>query len=209
MKHPLFLLPLLMIHALKQTVTCKCGKVKLAIDSQDALRLVCYCKDCRGYHQTLNQKAAAEHKQPAAPLDDWGGVDWTTLYPNEIRVLQGQDHLTTRVLHPKSPMYRVYATCCYTPMFSLGQAMGSALLNTNLIVGDEKPDVRFRIMGRQALRGDDDGGKQQGRPKMSWSVPLSWFWVMCRRIHKDRMTPSPVPAVGPSEPAVLEGFQEG
>jgi len=81
--------------------------------------------------------------------------------------------------------------------------------NVEFFVGDdEKPDVRFRIMGRQALRGTDDGGKQ-GRPNMSWSVPLSWFWVMPRRIHKDRMTPSPVQVVGPSEPTLLEGFQEG
>ena len=192
--------------ALKQIVSCHCGKVKLAVDAQDVLRFVCYCKDCRGYHQTLNRLAESKHLDQVAPLDSCGGVDWTHCYPNEITVLQGKELLETRVLHPESAMYRVYSSCCYTPMFSLGQGFGSALLSTGLLLPEQEPntvpEARFRIMGRQALI-----DTKETPPKMSWSVPLSWFWVMPRRIHKDRMQPSPVDV--DQKPAVLEGFKEG
>lgn len=195
--------------ALKQIVSCHCGKVKLAIDAQDVLRFVCYCKDCRGYHQTLNRLAESKHLDQVAPLDSCGGVDWTHCYPNEITVLQGKEFLETRVLHPGSAMYRVYSSCCYTPMFSLGQGFGSALLNTGLLLPEQEPnavpEVRFRIMGRQALKNGVDAKEKPS--KLSWSVPLSWFWVMPRRIHKDRVKPSPVDV--DQKPAVLEGFKEG
>lgn len=154
---------------LKAHFTCNCGKVKLSIDSPDVLRFVCYCRDCRGYYQTLNSKAEIEHFDPAATLDPWGGVDWTQCYPNEIQVLQGEEYLTTRRLRHKSPMYRVFSTCCYTPIVSLGQGFGSALLNTHLLLDDaSKLDVVYRIMGRQALKGHD---VTIPCPKMSWSVP--------------------------------------
>ena len=204
-----------LMDALKQIVSCHCGKVKLAVDAQDVLRFVCYCKDCRGYHQTLNRLAESKHLDPVAPLDSWGGVDWTHCYPNEITVLQGKELLETRVLLPGSAMHRVYSSCCYTPMFSLGQGFGSALLNTGLLLTEQEqhqqhqhtvPEVRFRIMGRQALK--DVDAKDQKPPKMSWSVPLSWFWVMPQRVHKERMKPSPVDLVE-QNPVVLEDFKQG
>ena len=202
------------MHALKQIVSCHCGQVKLAIDAPDVLRFVCYCKDCRGYHHTLNRMAESQHLDPVVPLDPWGGVDWTHCYPNEITVRQGKELLETCVLYPNSQMYRVYSSCCYTPMFSLGQGMGSALLNTGLLHPEPThestqsqstvPGVRFRILGRQAL---DVRDKKRQRPPMSWSVPLSWFWVMSRRVHMDRRMPSPVDVE--QKPVVLQDFQVG
>ena len=183
--------------ALRQTIQCSCGKVKVAIDSPSALRLVCYCKDCRGYYQTLN-KTAKNDKKPAE-IDPWGGVDWTQVYPNELSVVEGKEHLTTCIIRPKSPIHRVYANCCYTPMFTLGQSMGSAMVNTHLIPEKDQPHVRFRIIGRDSIKGAPN------KPSMSWSVPISWFWTMPRRIHKEQATPAPV-----SDPvSVLEGFQQG
>lgn len=196
----------MMLPALRQTIKCTCGKVKVEINSPSVLRLVCYCKDCRGYYNTLNGNADlhGNKKPPAAVLaDEWGGVDWTQLYPNEIKVVEGKENLETCIIRPGSKVHRVYSTCCYTPMFCLGQTMGSALLNTNLIPDKEQiPDVQFRIIGRQAL----SGGGGENRPKISWSVPLSWFWVMPRRVHKDQATPAPVDS---ENVKVLENFKEG
>jgi hypothetical protein len=184
---------------LKQTVQCTCGAVKLSINSPSILRLVCYCKDCRGYFNTLNENAQLAGKNPVARLDAWGGVDLTQIYPDEIKVEEGMEHLETRIIREGSPMHRVFTTCCYTPMFSLGQGSGSALLNTNLISG-EKADVRFRIIGRQAL-------KRENRPAISWSVPLSFPFVMMKRTHKEQATPAPVET--PKELKVLENFKQG
>ncbi len=185
---------------LQQAVKCTCGAVKFSINSPSALRMVCYCKDCRGYYNTLNANAKLAGKDPVAPLDNWGGVDWTQLYANEIDVLEGSDKLEVRVLHKGSQMHRVYTTCCYTPMFSLGQGTGSALVNTNLLDEDKKPDVLFRVIGRQALKGEN-------MPSISWSVPLSFPFTMWKRIHKDQATPAPV--VTPKELKILENFKEG
>ena len=196
-----------MSSVVQQTVQCTCGKVKLQVNSPSVLRLVCYCKDCRGYYKTLNKEAEAHHHKPAAMLDPFGGVDWTCMYPNEITVLQGKEHLKTCLIRPKSPIRRVYTTCCYTPMFNIGSS--SALLNTNLILLDKEdkanlPDVRFRIIGRQALPASKDASLK--KPPMSWSVPLSFPFVMIKRIKKEKMEPLPLDMDNVS---VLENFQEG
>ncbi|GKY96323.1 hypothetical protein MPSEU_000592000 [Mayamaea pseudoterrestris] len=182
------------MNSLHQTLKCSCGKVQFAVDSPSVLRLVCYCKDCRGYVKTLNDKAA----NVTTPLDDWGGADWSSIYPSEITVTQGKEYLAVCKIREKSGIRRVYASCCHTPLFSIGEI--SCLLNTHLIENDKKADVRFRIMGRQALTG------QGKRPPISWSVPLSWFWTMPGRVNKDKMKPTPIDI---NEPKILEGFTQG
>ena len=62
-----------MTSPLRQSVQCQCGKVKLAIDSPSALRIVSYGKDYRGYYNTLNEQAKDKNKNPNAALDNWGG----------------------------------------------------------------------------------------------------------------------------------------
>jgi hypothetical protein len=202
----------------RQTVQCTCGKVQLVIESPSALRLVCYCKDCRGYYQTLNANAnanAANKKlhlpattsQNNAKLDPWGGLDGTQIYPSEIKVVQGNEYLTKCLIREKSPIQRIYTTCCHTPICTIGPS-GAAIVNTHLL-HDPLPDVQFRIIGRQALLSSNDGKnnkEQSPAPKMSWSVPFSWFWTMPGRIQKDKSSPAPLEGV---KATVLENFQQG
>lgn len=186
---------------LRLSIQCNCGKVKATITpSLLPLRLVCYCKDCRGYFNTLNGMAASD--PPPARLDEWGGVDWTSIYPHDIEVTDGKDLLKTCLIRPESKMRQVYCGSCYTPMFRFGTM--SVLMNTNLIQEkDQVPDVRFRIIGRDSLKGD---GK---KPQMSWSVPFSWFWVMPKRIKKDLMTPMPLELDDCKDVPILENFRQG
>jgi hypothetical protein len=187
-----------MIKSISQNVCCKCGKVALTIESPSALRLVCYCKDCRGYYNTLNEQAHSHKHEEAALLDKWGGVDYTQIYPSEISVKQGQEYLKTCLIREKSPIRRVYASCCDTPLLSIGGS-GAALLNSNLLPADAKPDVKFRIIGRNALPGND-------RPHISWSVPLNWLWVMAGRVDKKKTEPLPLDI---SKPQLLDNFKQG
>jgi hypothetical protein len=205
---------------LKQTLQCHCGQVKFAVDSPSVLRLVCYCKDCRGYYNTLNKNSTAHSKEPVATLDPWGGVDYLQLYPKELTFEKGaEDHATAVCLiRPTSKIRRVYATCCNTPLFQIGD-MG-ALLNTHLVTDtDTRPDARFRIIGRNAHKkasttiGNeeeqavlDNKSTALKRPPMSWSVPMSWFWVMLPRVKKDLMTPTPLNLEGAK---VLADFKQG
>ena len=193
--------------------TCKCGKVCASINALEKsppLRLVCYCKDCRGYFETMNRIAASDpatkNNPPPAQLDNWGGVDWTSIYPRDITILKDQDLLATTKIRESSPMRQVYTTCCYTPMFRFGNL--SVLANSNTLVpseGQELP-VTFRIIGRDAWKkGKDDAEK----PKMSFSVPFKWFWTMCFRLKKDHMEPMPLELPATEDCKVLSEFKEG
>jgi hypothetical protein len=203
------------LQPLKQTLQCHCGQVRFAVESPSVLRLVCYCKDCRGYYNTLNKNSIAHNKQPVATLDPWGGVDYIQLYPKELTFEKGgEDHATVCLIRPTSKIRRVYATCCNTPLFQIGE-MG-ALLNTHLVVDtNARPVVRFRIIGRNAYKKATDLGNEEAalednselkRPPMSWSVPMSWFWVMIRRVKNDLMTPTPLKL---EDAKVLADFEQG
>lgn len=193
----------LMSSPLRLSIQCKCGGVKAAISSLESatpLRFVCYCKDCRGYYNTLNGMAGSD--PPPAKLDAWGGVDWTSIYPRDIEVTEGKGLLKTCLIRPESKMRQVYCSRCYTPIFRFGSM--SVLMNTDLIQEKEQvPDARFRIIGRDSLKGDKD------KPKMSWSVPLSWFWVMPKRVKKDLMAPMPLELDDFKDIPILENFKQG
>jgi hypothetical protein len=85
-------------------------------------------------------------------------------------------------------------------MFDIGGA--SALLNTDLLEESDKASVRFRIIGRHALKNQT----KEKAPSMSWSVPFGWFWTMPGRLQKDKMEPNPIDI---SSPRVLKNFKEG
>uniref|UniRef100_A0A7R9ZJC1 Uncharacterized protein n=1 Tax=Pseudictyota dubia TaxID=2749911 RepID=A0A7R9ZJC1_9STRA len=109
--------------------------------------------------------------------------------------------LRTVIIRPGSKINRIYSTCCHTPMFTISP--NASLLNTNLIKQDEqKPPVKFRIIGRNSLSGEPN------KPRISWSVPFAWFWTMPKRINADLMKPAPVD-VDEKSVSVLENFQEG
>jgi len=194
-----------MIKAIRNSnVQCRCGQVKLTIDSPSALRFVCYSKDCRGYYQSLNEIARANGQTEAAILDPWGGVDFTQIYPSEIVFEEGKEIAKTVLIRPDSPIRRVYSSCCYTPLFDIGQ--NSAMLNTHLLLNDDlKPDVRFRIIGRHSLPQSQD--QQQPKPSISWSVPFSWLIVMGGRIKKQKMEPMPIDVS--KQPEIMKNFHQG
>jgi hypothetical protein len=94
-------------------------------------------------------------------------------------------------------------------MFNIGT--NSAMMNTNLLLYSDKatplPDIRFRIIGRQALSNTGkDASSSEKKPPMSWSVPFTFPFVMMKRINKDKMAPLPVDV---DKVSVLDNFQEG
>lgn len=197
--------------------TCKCGKVYASVSSLEKsppLRLVCYCKDCRGYFETLNRMASLDPRTKSSPspavLDNWGGVDWTTIYPRDITVIQGQDLLATVKIREASVMRQLYSTCCYTPMFRFGNlgvlANSSILEPTDSESQDTELPVSFRIIGRDAWREDKEGAR---KPKMSSSVPFKWFWTMPFRINKGYMEPMPLELPNAKDCKILSEFKEG
>lgn len=221
---PRVLLPLIF------TAQCKCGKVKClihALDTSPPLRLVCYCQDCRGYYETLNRMAdtkaaVSKDSTPPAPIDNWGGVDWTAMYPRDITISHGQEHLTTVKIREKSIMRQVHTTCCQTPMFRFGQM--SALVNSHVLVpvapegvaGDAVVDdkankntipIQFRIVGRQGWK--QGANSDLPKPQISYSIPFfRWLWTMPFRIDKKLMEPMPMKLPTVDDCEVLKDFKE-
>ena len=197
------------MNAISANTSCKCGKIKIAVDSPSALRFVCYCRDCRGYYNTLNSQAMKNELSEVHParLDAFGGVDVTQIYPDEIKIHDGQQHLQTVLIRAKSPYHRTYCKSCLTPLYSIGQGTGALLLNSSLIpVESQSNDVKFRIIGRQALKGDE----QVEKPSMSWSVPFQWFLTMPKRVRsKKGVQPEFDSSIESNDLKILEGFAEG
>mmetsp|Transcript_18103 Transcript_18103/g.43807 ORF Transcript_18103/g.43807 Transcript_18103/m.43807 type:complete len:239 (+) Transcript_18103:278-994(+) len=211
--------------AMAFTASCHCGSFKASINTlpeAPPIRLVCYCKDCRGYYETLSRKTCDEQgichtkngKDLPSALDNWGGVDWMAMYPRDITIQQGLDCLTTVKIRPNSPVRQVYTTCCNTPLFRFGGM--SVLVNTNTLVPlvdeystgpAELPPVTFRIIGRDAWK--TGLISDQEKPKTSWSVPFKWFWTMPFRLHSALMEPMPLDIPKAEDCPVLHGFKEG
>ncbi|CAJ1934993.1 unnamed protein product [Cylindrotheca closterium] len=268
-----------MCGAWKANASCSCGKVKARIQTLDddeappPMRLVCYCRDCRGYFETLlNQRRmqlspqlsscktcmnvnktgngavgeeeeeveeemneeADERKREqtdAWVIDEWGGVNWTCLYPRDIQMVQGTDLLKVVKIRQGSKIRQVHSTCCHSPIFRIGSV--SLLVNSNIIESEQEdtttifllPPIQYRIIGRQAWKKRKVMENKVGgstivhqksnqilvlpKPKMSWSVPFGWYFCMPKRIRSDLMEPMPLEFDEEDQVEVLKDFQEG
>ena len=189
----------MMLRAIQSQAKCSCGKVHLSIDSPSALRMVVYSKDYRGYYRSLNEIAKEQGKPQVAPIDPFGGIDLIQIYPSEIQVTKGTDLIETVLIREGSPIRRSYSTCCDTPLFDIGNA---AMLNSDLLKEEEKPEVEFRIIGRHSLKGDGTIPK----PAISWSLPWNWAFTMFKRMDSSKKEPAPVDL---SKPTIMRHFKEG
>ncbi|KAJ1536392.1 hypothetical protein HK096_011030, partial [Nowakowskiella sp. JEL0078] len=123
------------------------------------MRIVCHCKDCRGYYNFLNNKSGDK----LSPLEPCGGIDLTQIYNSELKIEQGKEYLKVLKKTPGG-LARVYASCCYTPIYSSGMVI---IVNTNLIPINSRLPICFQIIGRDAL-------KPHTINDLYSSVP--WFW---------------------------------
>lgn len=89
-------------------IRCRCGQMRgtLAFPNQ-ALRLVCYCRDC--------QTAAHALGEPERTVDGNGGTAIVASLQSNVTFTQGSDKLACLSLTDKG-IYRWYASCCRTPI---------------------------------------------------------------------------------------------
>src|SRR3974390_617321 len=89
-------------------VGCRCGVVRGVLgDSRDAIRVVCYCKDCQAFAHFLGSWEQV--------LDERGGSDIVQVLPKSLTFTQGVQSLACMRLTPKG-LLRWYASCCRTPI---------------------------------------------------------------------------------------------
>jgi len=92
-------------------ISCDCGSFKaelLAFPKNTPGRLACYCRDCQSYLEKIDR---------ADVLDDFGGSEIIPVYPAELKILQGKEHLKCYRLSEKG-LYRWAAGCCNSPVLN-------------------------------------------------------------------------------------------
>lgn len=90
-------------------IQCDCGKFRAELidfNSSSPGRLVCYCDDCQSFLKKIKREDI---------LDAYGGTEIIPIYPNNYKILQGEEYLKCNALSAKG-LKRWTVTCCNTPV---------------------------------------------------------------------------------------------
>ncbi|MFV0277258.1 MAG: DUF6151 family protein [Parahaliea sp.] len=90
-------------------IQCDCGAFQVELTHFPAHspgRLMCYCDDCQRYLEKLGRQEL---------LDTWGGTEVIPVYPSEMRIVQGREHLVCNQLSPRG-LFRWSTRCCNSPV---------------------------------------------------------------------------------------------
>ncbi|MBM1813589.1 DUF6151 family protein [Pseudosulfitobacter pseudonitzschiae] len=132
-------------------ISCDCGAFKAELTHFPAHtpgRLMCYCSDCQLYLKKLGR---------AELLDAFGGTEIIPVYPSEIRVTKGEEHLVCNRLSPEG-LFRWSTGCCNSPVGNIqAKFPWFGILHNAYRAGDDPEclerlgSVRSRIYGRDAI----------------------------------------------------------
>jgi hypothetical protein len=90
------------------SIQCRCGTVRGALsEPEDALREICYCRDCQTYAYALGEAEKV--------LDHNGGTGIVATVQERVAITHGREHLACMSLTERG-LYRWYAACCRTPL---------------------------------------------------------------------------------------------
>ncbi len=130
-------------------VSCDCGAFQAELTHFPAHspgRLMCYCSDCQRYLKKLGRQDL---------LDAYGGTEIIPVYPNEFRIIQGQEQLVCNQLRPEG-LFRWSTRCCNSPVGNIrAKFPWLGILHSAYSAADPKSlerlgPVRSRIYGRDA-----------------------------------------------------------
>ena len=91
----------------EQILSCTCGQMEWAVQTDAGTRLVCHCKDCQSFATHLSADTTY--------LDPAGGTHVYHTLPDRVEFRRGVEHLALLRLSPTGLM-RWYASCCNTPI---------------------------------------------------------------------------------------------
>jgi hypothetical protein len=181
-------------------VQCECGKFRAKINgfpNRTPGRLVCYCDDCQKY---------LRHLKRVDLLDSNGGTEVIPVYPADVEIVDGRDHLRCVRLSPTGT-FRFYTSCCNTPIANTRPGKpwvgflrcvytnGRDTQNFDQLLGP----VRSRIMGLYA-----QGNPPVGTPnKFDLKALLSVMPFMLKGKLFGKVKPSPFFAADADAPVVI------
>lgn len=101
------LMPILLLGKIMMKIECDCGKFKaelIKFAGNNPGRLVCYCDDCQSFAKKLGREDL---------LDPYGGTEIIPVYPNNYKIVEGEEFLQCNLLREKG-LNRWSVTCCNT-----------------------------------------------------------------------------------------------
>lgn len=156
------------------TLTCRCGRFRLAVDGPPILAAECHCDSCR----TAAARLAALAGAPEVRATN-GGVPYVLYRKDRVRFLAGAEALQEFRLTPASKTRRVVAGCCGTPVFTEFQSGHWLSLFATLWPAAERPGPEIRTMtgDRPAATVLDGSVPNARRHTASFMLKLLGAWV--------------------------------
>lgn len=180
-------------------IQCRCGNFRAtltAFPKNTPGRLVCYCNDCQAYLQHLGRTDL---------LDENGGTEVIPVYPSEMMIASGLEHLKCTRLTARGT-FRFSTTCCNSPVANTAAGMPwigafkclythSSDQDIDRILGP----VRSRIMGKFA-KGTPPAGTAR---KMNLQSAITVLPFMLKGKMLGKSMPSPFFKADGVTPVVL------
>lgn len=148
-------------------IQCACGQVEGIVQNfpkNTPGRLVCYCDDCQNYLKHLHRDDL---------LNFAGGTELVPVYPQDLKITKGQDHLQCLRLTSKG-MFRWYTSCCNTPICNTQPGFPWIGFNSCVYKGinleKEVGPVRSSVYGMYASQTPPKGTSHKLKPKDMMAV---------------------------------------
>lgn len=128
-------------------IQCDCGKFHAELThfpKRSTGRLFCYCDDCQKFLNKIQRQEL---------LDEFGGTQVITVYPNDVKFTQGKEFLKCNRLSQKG-LSRWVASCCNTPIantipkFPWVAIYHNCFTNVDKDILEKLGPVKSRIMGK-------------------------------------------------------------
>jgi hypothetical protein len=120
-------------------LTCRCGAIqgKICAKQEDAIRLHCYCNDCRAYANFIAAKEqGAENSKPM--VNSSAESRLVLVGKNAVTIDQGIENFKLARKAANKGLFRYYAGCCHVQLMNTGDTLGFVGVNDAIL--NEKKD---------------------------------------------------------------------
>lgn len=155
-------------------LTCRCGKVHIALRAEPIITAECHCRSCREASRRLEALPGG-----VRVAEDNDGTRVVLYRKDREEVTQGSGHMREFRLTPESTTRRIVAGCCNTPLFLEFKGGHWLSLYANLWPDGTQPplDLRTVLGDRIDRRPLDDRVPSGAWPTTKIYAKLLGAWI--------------------------------
>ena len=164
-------------------LSCRCGKVALALEGVPFMVVECCCNSCRDAGERFLKLS-----RDASTFAENGTVPFVMQRNDRLTIISGEEHLAVHRLNDKATTSRVVATCCNTPMYLQMKGGHWASVYGTLWEDDQRPAAQMRTLtvdfpDPAALSTDIPNLKTHSLP-FYWRLFIAWVRMRFREHRK-------------------------